>query len=67
MVYGVENGGYGYCEDCEIMITAEDAAPEGLCYECYADRVADSVEDSLVRGYLLRNRYDFIGYLRENT
>ena len=49
------------------MITAEDAAPDGLCYECYADREADSIENSAVRGYVLRDRYDFIGWLRDTT
>lgn len=55
---------YNYCEDCEVMITAENTAPDGLCYDCYADRLIDSVEESEVRSFLSLNRYDFISHIR---
>ena len=39
-------------------------APDGLCFDCYADRLIDEVCDRDVRDYLSRNRGDFIDFLR---
>lgn len=62
LVYYMER--YGYCEDCEVMLTAEDMAPDGLCYDCYADRLIDSIDESEVRSFLSMNRSDFISHIR---
>lgn len=61
------NERYVVCEDCECMIPADEAAPDGLCFECYAGRVIDDVNDRIVRDYLSHNRFDLVSYLKENA
>lgn len=56
--------GHIYCEVCDTPVPAQDAAPDGLCFDCYADRLIDEVCDRDVRDYLSRNRGDFIDFLR---
>ncbi|MGN0695873.1 MAG: hypothetical protein ACI4J5_03790 [Oscillospiraceae bacterium] len=53
-----------YCEVCDTPVPAADAAPDGLCFECYADRLIDELCDRDVRNYISHNRSDFINYLR---
>lgn len=56
--------GFVYCEVCDAQLPASEAAPDGLCFECYADRLIDEICDRDVRNYISHNRSDFIDYLR---
>ncbi|MGN1415683.1 MAG: hypothetical protein ACI4XF_02500 [Oscillospiraceae bacterium] len=58
------SGGNIYCEVCDLPVPAEDAAPDGLCFDCYADRLIDGICDCEVRDFVSRNRGEFIAYLR---
>ncbi len=55
------------CEDCEAVIPADDAAPDGLCFECYADRLIDDTNESSIRTFLSYNRSDLVAFLRGNV
>lgn len=61
------NEKYVVCEDCECMIPADEAAPDNLCFQCFAERIADNSNETIVRSYLSHNLYDFISFLRENA
>lgn len=53
-----------YCELCDSPVPASEAAPDGLCFDCYTDQLIDSIGDREIRDYLSRNRDDLMDFLR---
>ncbi|MBQ4310626.1 MAG: hypothetical protein II773_03445 [Oscillospiraceae bacterium] len=65
MFQTTESDAYICCEDCEVIIPASEAAPDGLCRDCYAERLISDEEEQLIRGFLHDNRTLFSEYVHE--
>lgn len=53
-----------YCEVCDCAVPTSEAAPDGLCFDCYTDRLIDEIGDRNLRDYISHNRSDFMDFLR---